>query len=174
MPKTRQQKEEVVKRLEAELKAAKGAALSSFRGLTVSADQELRRSMRQHNISYAVVKKTLLTKIFAKLNLPVESFSAADANISLAVSSDDEVAAARTAHNFAQSNETFKIIGGMLESVWIDAGKVTALAQLPSKDELIAKTVGSIKAPLNGFVNVLAGNLRGLVNVLNAVKDQKA
>ena len=54
-----------------------------------------------------------------------------------------------------------------------DLSKVQDLAKLPSKQELLAKAVGSIKAPISGFVNVIAGNMRGLVNVLNAIKDTK-
>jgi len=63
--------------------------------------------------------------------------------------------------------------GGILENQWIAADKVKALAKLPGRDELIAKTVSAIKAPITGFVNVLAGNLRGLINVLKAVQNRQ-
>ena len=159
--------------LERELKKAKGVTLTSFRGITVSADQELRHSMRSAGVSYSVVKKTLLRRVFEKMGLPTDSFEETDANISIAISPDDEVATARVANNFAKNNETFGIVGGIFEDSWIDEAKVNALAQLPSKDQLIAKTVGTIKAPLSSFVNVLMGNARGLVNVLNAIKESK-
>ena len=65
------------------------------------------------------------------------------------------------------------ILGGILEGAFISRDKVLALAALPGRLELLAKTVGTLQAPISGFVNVLAGNIRGLVNVLQAVKDEK-
>ena len=62
----------------------------------------------------------------------------------------------------------------MLEGAFISAEKVEALAKLPGKKQLLGQLVGTLNAPISGFVNVLAGNLRGLVNILNAVKEKKA
>jgi large subunit ribosomal protein L10 len=64
-------------------------------------------------------------------------------------------------------------LGGVLENKMISSKDVVSLAALPDKEELLGKLVGSINAPVFGFVNVLAGNLRGLVNVLKAVGDSK-
>ena len=86
----------------------------------------------------------------------------------------DEVAPAQIVAKFAKSHEIVHMFGGMLEGQAIDSTKVTELSKLPSKDELLAKMVGSLNAPISGFVNVLAGNLRGLVSVLNNIKDAKA
>ena len=66
------------------------------------------------------------------------------------------------------------IFGGVLEEKFMDEAEVMALSKLLSKPELYAKLVGSINAPVSGFVNVLAGTMRGLVNVLSAVKDAKS
>lgn len=173
MPKTKQQKEQVIDGLNQDLAQAKSATLASFSALPVSADQELRKSLRQENISYAVVKKTLLTKVFDKLGYPTHQFKDVNGNISLAISADDEVAPAKTLNNFMKNNESLNILGGILENKWIDQNKVKELAQLLSKPELIAKTIGTIKAPITGLVNVLSGNLRGLVNALKAIKDTK-
>jgi large subunit ribosomal protein L10 len=85
----------------------------------------------------------------------------------------DEVAPAKILVDFAKGKE-MKIYGGLLEGKFITAAKVKELAGLPSKLELIALTVRTIQAPISGFVNVLAGNLRGLVNVLKAVKESKS
>ncbi len=61
----------------------------------------------------------------------------------------------------------------MLEGAFIDGAKVNALSKLPSKQQLLGQLVGTLNAPVSGFVNVLAGNIRGFVTVLNAIKDQK-
>lgn len=173
MPKTKQQKEKVLAELTDNLKNAKSATLASFSAITVNKDQELRSNMKKENISYSVVKKTLLRKAFGKLGFETDSLDAIDKNISLAISTEDEVAPAKAIYEFSRDNKGMNIVGGILENAWVDENKIKTLAVLPSKEELIAKTVGTIKAPLNSLVNVLAGNIRGLINTLNAVKEQK-
>ena len=90
------------------------------------------------------------------------------------VSTEDETTAARIVNNFAKSHELVKIFGGILEGKYINDDKVKNLANLPTRQELLAKFVGTINAPVSGFVNVLAGNLRNLVGVLNNIKEAKA
>ena len=173
MPKTRQQKEEILNKLVEDLKSSKAVTLTSFSELPVNEDQKLRQEFYDQKIGYGVVKKTLLRKAFDKLGHSEADFDSLTNNISVAISQEDEVAPAKISEKFSSDNESFDIVGGILENKWIDKNGVIALAKLPSKEELIAKTVGTIKAPLSGFVNVLAGNARGLVNVLNAIKDKK-
>ena len=174
MPKTRQQKETVLSNLTDNLKNAKSATLASFSAITVKDDQQLRITMRKENISYSVIKKTLLRKAFERLGFKTDSLSGINGNVAMAISAADEVASAKAIHNFAAKNNNMSIVGGILENNWIDSNKVKALAVLPPSQELLAKVVGTIKAPLSGLVNVLVGNLRGLVNVLKAIKDQKS
>ena len=85
---------------------------------------------------------------------------------------EDEVAPAQLIAAFAKKHDIVSIYGGMLEGNFIDSNKVKELAKLPSKQQLLGQLVGTINAPVSGFVNVLAGNLRGLVTVLNAIKDK--
>ena len=156
------------------LKNAKSAVLANFSAITVKDDQQLRNVIRCQEINYSVIKKTLLRKAFEKLGFKTDLFKGVDGNISMAISAADEVAPAKAIHGFIAKNNNMNIIGGILENNWIDSNKVKALAVLPSKQELLAKAISTIKAPLSGLVNVLAGNLRGLVNVLKAIKDQKS
>ncbi|NCP17292.1 50S ribosomal protein L10 [Candidatus Kuenenbacteria bacterium CG_4_9_14_3_um_filter_39_14] len=174
MPKTRQQKETVLSNLTDNIKNAKSATLASFSAITVKDDQQLRNTMHQENVNYSVIKKTLLRKAFEKLGFKTDLFKGINGNVAMAISAADEVAPAKAIHDFAVKNNNMNIVGGILENNWIDSHKVKALAVLPSKQELLAKVVGTIKAPLSGLVNVLAGNMRGLVNVLKAIKDQKS
>jgi large subunit ribosomal protein L10 len=74
---------------------------------------------------------------------------------------------------FAKKHDKVQLRAGLLEGSMVGVEKVMALALLPSKQELYAKIVGSINAPLSGFVNVLSGTMRGLITVLSAVKDTK-
>jgi len=87
---------------------------------------------------------------------------------------EDEVAPAKIVAEFQKEHEDkVGFIAGILENKLLNAEEVSALSKLPSKRELYAKIVGSINAPVSGFVNVLAGNIRGLVNVLKAVEEKK-
>jgi len=173
MAKTRVQKEEAFSTLCTELKEAKAVVFANFQGLTVAASQELRAKCRENNIAYIASKKTILKKALkdAGLDIDVEAF---EGGVGVALGKEDEVLPAQIVAQFAKDHEVMKIFGGVLEGAFIDGAKVTELSKLPSKLELYARLVGTINAPVSGFVNVLAGNLRGLVTVLNAVKDAKA
>jgi large subunit ribosomal protein L10 len=76
--------------------------------------------------------------------------------------------------NFKKINkDKISFVGGMLDGKFISGDEVESLANLPSKKELYAQMVGSLNAPISGFVNVLAGNIRGLVNVLKAINEKE-
>ena len=85
----------------------------------------------------------------------------------------DEVAPAQLVAEFAKKHEVVTIFGGLLEGNLIDGVKVVELSKLPSKQCLLGQLVGTLNAPVSGFVNVLAGNLRNLVGVLNNIKENK-
>jgi large subunit ribosomal protein L10 len=85
---------------------------------------------------------------------------------------EDEVAPAKEITLFAKKNAAIEILGGILERKFIDDAMVRKLALLPSREQLHAQVVGTIAAPLSGLVNVFAGNMRGLVNVLNNHKEK--
>ncbi len=172
MPKTREQKQEVIKSINQKIKDSKSLIISVFDKLKVNQDQELRQKLRQNGIKYEVVKKTLLKRSFEEngvKDLPEDELLG---NISI-TASKDEVTGAKILAEFAGDKEDFKIIGGLLNNIWVDADKILELAKLPSKDELLTRAIGAIKAPLSGFVNVLSGDIKGLINILNAIKNNK-
>lgn len=170
MAKTKQKKEELFKDLKAKLSGSKSVVFAQFNGLGVKEMEDLRNKCREEEVEYFVAKKTLLKKALEEVGFEVPEL---EGEVSVAFSIKDEVAAAKILDTFAKSHEQVKFLAGILENQIITAEKVKGLAGLPSKDELLAKMVGSIKAPISGFVNVLSGNLRGLVNVLSAIKDSK-
>ncbi|PIT90526.1 MAG: 50S ribosomal protein L10 [Candidatus Komeilibacteria bacterium CG10_big_fil_rev_8_21_14_0_10_41_13] len=172
MPKTQQQKQVEVEKLKDNLASAKSVVLASYQGLSVAKSQQLRNDLRKEGARFMASKKTLLKKALSDSGLEA-NLDQMSGNIGLAFG-EDEVTPAKIMAEFAKNEEeAMTIHGGFLEKSFIDSAKVLSLAKLPSKLELIAKTVGTIKAPISGFVNVLSGNLRGLVNVLNAVKETK-
>lgn len=173
MAKTRKQKEEQVKELASLMTNAKATVFANFQGLTVPEVEELRAKCRENDISVIASKKTLIKHALREAGHDVDT-KVYEGGVAAFFGNSDEVVAAQTVANFAKTHEAVKIFGGILEGAYIDADKVTALSALPSREELLAKLVGSLNAPVSGFVNVLAGNLRGLVTVLGAIKDQKA
>jgi large subunit ribosomal protein L10 len=172
MKQNRQQKEELVKDLAAKLKASKAVVFSDYKGLEVKDMTAMRRELRAAGIELKVLKKTLINLAFKDAGIEMD-IKKLEGQIAIAVSSGDEVAAAKIIAKAAKANENLKIVGGILGVKELTAEEVNALAKLPSKEELLAKLVGTLNAPVSGFVNVLAGNIRGLVQVLKAVSEAK-
>jgi len=173
MPKSRQQKEATLSSLSDGLKSAKASVFANFQGLTVAEADELRNICRKEGIKVLVAKKTLLKKAFKEIGIEADP-KVFQGGVATFFDTNDEVAPARIVNDFAKKHEVMAIFGGTLDGNYIDAMFVKNLASLPSKQQLLAKLVGSINSPVSGFVNVLAGNLRGLVSVLNNIKEAKA
>lgn len=174
MAKTRVQKQDAVKILVDKINKAKSAVLTAQRGLTVTDSTELRDKCREENVEYVSVKKTLLNIALKESNLGEVDLSAFDGIVGIVLGYEDEVAPARIAYTFAKNHEQLQLHNGVLEGTLVDSAKVAQLAQLPSKDELLAKFIGSMNAPVSGMVSVLSGTMRGFVRVLDQVKEQKA
>lgn len=172
---TRDKKEEAVARLSEDLGRLKLAVLADYRGLTVAEVEELRTALGEQGIDYRVTKNTLLR--IAVKNTP----SLADVDpatftgpMALALGYDDEVAPAKVIFQYAKTHEALEIVGAITgDGKLLKPAEVKALAQLPSREQLIAQVVGTIAAPLSGFVGVMGANVRGIVQVLNAIKEHK-
>ena len=173
MAKTKQQKEQVVTELTTGIKESKAVVFANIQGLTVQETEALRGACREQGISCVAAKKTLVRKALADAGMDIDT-KAFDGGVAVFVGNTDEVAPAQIVANFAKDHEITTIFGGVLEGEFIDAAKVIALSKLPSKQQLLGQLVGTLNAPVSGFVNVLAGNIRGLVTVLNGIKDAKA
>lgn len=173
MPKSKQQKQGTVGDLVGGLKTAKGVVFANFQGLTVAQTEELRKNARKEGITMIAAKKTLVKRALDEAGLTGVNTSDFKGGVATFMGGD-EVSPAKVVSLFAKKNEIVAIFGGILEGKFIDKAMVKSLSALPGKQELLAKMVGSMNAPIAGFVNVSAGVMRGLVNVLNAYKDKKA
>jgi len=174
MAKTKQQKQATIKSLSQALKQAKGVVFANFQGLTVAESQELRNKCREQQVQTLVAKKTLIKRACEDVNLSVIDPVTFAGGVATFTCQYDEVAPARVVNTFAQKHGAVKIFCGVLEGQYIDEAKVKYLASLPTKNELLTKLVSAINAPMAGFVNALAGNLRNLIGVLNNIKATKA
>jgi large subunit ribosomal protein L10 len=173
MPKSKQQKQSTVEALETGLKGAKGVVFANFQGLTVAQTEELRKNARKEGVSVLAAKKTLVSRALETAGITGIETSSFKGGVATFIGSD-EIAPAKVVATFAKKNDIVSIFGGVLEGKFIDAAMVKSLSALPSKQELLQKMVSSLNAPISGFVNVNAGILRGLMNVLNAYKAKKA
>jgi large subunit ribosomal protein L10 len=167
---SKDKKQVVVEELQNALKTAKIAVLADYTGLTVKQLQELRKSAAENGTSVRVVKNRLARIAFES----TEGFKDADlSNIQgqmiYALNDTDEVAPAQALAGFAKKNPQLKLTAAIDSTgSLLDESQVNHLASLPSKDQLRGQLVGTIAAPLSGFVSVLSGNMRGLVTVLSA------
>ena len=154
------------------LTSSKCAILVDFCGLTVAQDTVLRRKMREAGVNYSVVKNTLLR--IAAEEAGIEGLEPVlEHNTAIAVAPEDPVAVAKIICDFAKENKALKVKIGVLDGKVIGAEEIKALAELPPKEVLIAKMLGSMNAPISGFVNVLQGTIRNVVYALEAVRKQK-
>lgn len=173
MAKTKDQKSQLLEKLDDKISRMKSAVIVDYKGLKVKETEELRNLLREKGVDFNVSKNSL-TKIALKKNGIEFDESVFKKPVAVAFAMQDEVAPAKEITLFAKKNEAIEILGGILEKKYIDENMVKQLASLPSREELYGKVVGTIAAPLSGMVNVLAGNIRGLVNVLNGYKEKKA
>lgn len=174
MAKTKEQKKEILEGLKDKIGKSKSIVFTKFNGLQVKENEELRNKLREENSEYYVAKKTLLDLALKDNDLKVD-VSSFEGKIAAVFGYEDEVAPAKIVDEFKKDKEDkMEFLGGILEGRFVDPEEVSALAKLPSKQELYAKIVGSINAPVSGFVNALAGNLRNLVYVLKAVEEKKS
>ncbi len=151
---------------------AKSMVITDYLGLDVAQMTELRKKLLESGVEYKVVKNTL-AKIAAEQSGIEDIDEYFTGPTAVAFGMEDVVSPAKVLVDFAKDNEELAIKAGYLNGDVIDVDKVNSLAKIPPKEELLAKAFASMKAPLTGLVNVLQGNIRGLVQVLDQIKDQK-
>lgn len=177
MSKSKVQKVAIVSGVEERLGRMQGAVLADFTGLKMAAIESLRNEARASDCEYLVVKKTLYGRAASAASVPTDDATMTSA-MSVLFGFSDPIAPARIAKTFTKANEAFKVLGGLLREGGVvrslTFAEVKVLGDLPSRDVLIAQAVGSIAAPLRGFVGALQGNLRNLLGVLGAIQKTKS
>jgi large subunit ribosomal protein L10 len=166
-----EEKKAVVEEIAAQVAGAKGIVLAEYRGLEVGNMTELRRRARGSGVYLRVLKNTLARRAvkdtpFAKL---------ADQMVGPLVYgiSSDPVATAKVMNEFAKGNDKFVIKAGAMPNAVISAKEVAALASLPSREELLAKLLATMQAPIAQFVRTLNEVPSKFVRALAAVRDAK-
>ena len=166
----RTQKEELVASFNEAFSEATLVVVTSQNGLSVAQSTELRREMRNAGASFKVTKNRL-TRLALK-GTKFEHLSDLFKGPTGIAYSDDPVAAARVAVKFADDNDKFVVLGGGLDEQALDVSAVTALAKLPSLDELRGKLVGMIQTPATRIAGVTQASAGQLARVISARAEQ--
>lgn len=174
MPLTKEQKEDILQALISQFKEAKSVVFADYQGLSVKQVTELRSKLREKAVTFQIVKKTLIR--IASKEAGYEQEIPADVlegPVAVAVSMEDELAGAKAVHEFAKKNKKLQLRGALFEGRVLSVAETKQLAELPGKEELIAKLLYLLKYPVQGFHGVLNNTLAGFVRALNAIKEQK-
>ena len=148
------QKQQIVADLAEQLKASSAGVLVNYQGITVDDDTKMRKALREAGVKYMVVKNSLTGRACEEVGYG-EMKQYLTGMTAIAIGSNDPVAPAKVLKEYADKVESFSILAGYLDGKVIDAKTVEALADIPSKEVLIAKFLGSIKSPLYGFAYAL-------------------
>lgn len=168
----KEDKHRIVDDLHAAWSESTAGIIAEYRGLTVSEMSELRRKLHDADVSLQVVKNTL-----ARRAAEGTGFKAAEdlftGPVVIAFGSEP-VGMAKAISDFAKQHDALQVKGGVLDGKAIDAAGIKALANLPSREVLLAKMLGSMQSPISGFVRTLNEIPASFVRVLAAIRDQKA
>lgn len=169
---TKAYKNEKIQEIKKSIENAKVAIVTDYRGYTVSEITDLRRQLQKESADYTVVKNTL-AKIAIK-GTPFESLeSYLQGPNAVAFGFGDQVAPAKVITQFIKKAKKGQIIGGVIDGKPLTPKEVQQLAELPSKEELIAKILGSLNSPASGLVMAMSGVARSLVIAMEEVRKQK-
>ena len=162
------EKQAIVASLTEKFQNAAAGVIVDYRGITVAEDTELRAKMRENGVEYFVVKNTLAR--FAAKNAGLDELcDVLEGTTSIAICEGDPVAAAKK----LAAQEKFVIKSGFVDGKVISVDEVKALADLPSREVLVATVLGTLIAPVRGLATVLDANISGLARVMQAIADQK-
>lgn len=173
MPKTKTQKSDLVKSYREKIKSAKAIYFIDASKIGAIETTEIKQSLYDLDSSYNVIKNRLFNIALEEEGMK-ENFKAEIGQNGAIFASEQGVSeAAKIITNFIKDKEKSSLKGGMLDGKTISNESIEELASLPSKEVMIARVLATMNAPVSGFVNVLAGNVRSIVNVINAIKDTK-
>ncbi len=167
-----EQKKAVVAEVSAQLAKAQTVVIAEYRGTQVGAMTRLRAKARGAGVYFRVLKNTLARRAMADTSFAGLS-DKMQGPLAYGISADP-VAAAKILHEFAKENENFVIRGGAMANLVMTSGDIANLAKMPSREQLLARLVGMMQAPIAKFVRTLNEVPGKFVRTLAAIRDQKS
>ena len=166
------EKVEAVEQLTSAISEASSIILADFSGIDVESVTELRNKLRDASVGYQVVKNRLAKRAVEGAGITgLEEFLIGPT--AMAFGHGDPLAPAQILQKFIDSGGKIVIKTGFMDGQILSADQVKALASLPSREELLAKTVGTIQGPLSGLAGVLSALMRNLVSVVSAIQTAR-
>lgn len=167
------EKQQLVGEIKERLQSSGGLIMADYRGLSVKAMQALRGRLRDAGAEITVYKNSLTEIAVRELDMPSMG-EYLEGPTALVFTPEDPVASAKAMMDFAKDNKVFAVKGGYIDGALVSADQVKAIASLPSREELIAKIMGSMLSPVRGFMAMANAPAGALARALQAVADQKA
>ncbi len=168
---TKEEKKQIIESLRNDLSSQKAVVFCGFKGLTGEDALLIRQELRKIGAKIFVTKKTLAKIAFKEENIDFDPLSL-EGEVGFVFGFEDGLSAIKTAHRFAK-DEKISLLGGVFENSVMSAEEIMQIATLPSKEELLAKLIGTMSAPIGGFLSVLQGNIKGLLCVLDGISLAK-
>ncbi|MBZ9578516.1 50S ribosomal protein L10 [Patescibacteria group bacterium] len=168
---TKTQKEKIIEDLKEKIEKQKITIFVNFTGLKVTDLFELRKKLKLANCQLKVAKKTLLNLVLKDYNAALfREVAKLKGQMAVIFGFKETISPAKITYQFSLENPNLKILGGYFEERFRESGEIITLAQLPTRDELLARLVRDVSALISNFVNILEGNLKGLIFILSAIK----
>ena len=145
-----QKKQAIVADLVEKLKSSPAGVVVNYQGITVEDDTAMRKALREAGVKYMVMKNSLTGRACDEVGLG-DMKQYLSGMTAIAISENDPIAPAKVIKKYADKIDSFQILAGYLDGAVVDANTVNTLADIPSKEVLIAKLLGSIRSPLYGF-----------------------
>ena len=166
-------KEQKISQMKEKMEKAKVAIVTDYKGLSVEEITKLRRSIQKEDGDYMVTKNTL-AKIAIKGTEYEVLADALTGPVAIAFGFDDQVAPAKALAKFIKETKKGEILAAAMDGKLLSASEAKALANLPSKHEIIAKMLGCINSPASGIANSINAVMSSLTRAMAAVRDQKS
>lgn len=166
VPINKDKKAEILQGLINEFKSAKSVAVARTKGLTVAENQAFRRKLREKNVSFKIAKKTLICLAAKEAGFKDIDKSVLEGSIGLAFG-HDEVTAAKLVKQQDKKREKMELVALFLEGQFLGGAGANKLADIPGKEELLAKFVGILQSPLNSFALILNSPLSSFARGLS-------
>ena len=147
-------KQPIVDEIKAHIEGAQTAVIINYSGVTVEQDTKLRKAMREAGITYKVYKNTLMKRAFVGTEFEALNESLEGPN-AIAISKEDATAPARLVAKFAKEIPNLEMVAGVVEGQFYDAKGMQAISQIPGREELIGRLLGSMQSPIANFARVL-------------------
>lgn len=167
---SREKKESIVKELNEKIKRVKVLLFTNYQGLPVKDLNKFRKALKGEGIDFLVIKKTLIAKAFEESRIPIEA-KRLEGQLAIVLGYQNEAKAPELIYKFSKENNNLKILSGFFDGKNITKDDVIAFAKLPSREELLGKLMFTVSSPVSGFVNVLRGNTKNFVLVLEQIRS---